>query len=324
MKFVVNVVLMLALLSGFLFYGEANSECLCGDADCDGQETQYDGMYILEYLFGGGPPPLTDDIEWANWDNHEQLTIGDVYENFKYIFGSYPPPECPPANPPLDPVVDSSMILYYTDWIPSGSSSAVLLLTLHTDADADFYGMSFPLKIRVDEEIPTIDSVYIFYYYDDFADYTIYPESGYVAIGIVPFFGSPEGKTSRVAHVYVTVPPEPVERSVTMEWVNLAPVQAPIEDTSVIPMIYRHPGAESIAVEPILEPHCCLVPGDADMNRQVTIEDAVHVIQCIFADCLMLPCEKHLDANCDGVWNIADVVYLVEYIFKVGPPPCCR
>ncbi len=29
------------------------------------------------------------------------------------------------------------------------------------------------------------------------------------------------------------------------------------------------------------------------------------------------------DANCDGTLNIADAVYLITYIFKGGPEPCC-
>ena len=29
------------------------------------------------------------------------------------------------------------------------------------------------------------------------------------------------------------------------------------------------------------------------------------------------------DANCDGVVNSADVVYLINYLFINGPPPQC-
>jgi len=28
------------------------------------------------------------------------------------------------------------------------------------------------------------------------------------------------------------------------------------------------------------------------------------------------------NANCDGEINVADVVYLINYLFKGGPPPC--
>ena len=28
------------------------------------------------------------------------------------------------------------------------------------------------------------------------------------------------------------------------------------------------------------------------------------------------------DVNCDGAVNVGDAVYLINYIFKNGPPPC--
>jgi len=29
------------------------------------------------------------------------------------------------------------------------------------------------------------------------------------------------------------------------------------------------------------------------------------------------------DVNCDEIINSADVVYLIDYLFKGGPPPAC-
>lgn len=29
------------------------------------------------------------------------------------------------------------------------------------------------------------------------------------------------------------------------------------------------------------------------------------------------------DVNCDGVVNVSDVVYLINYLFINGPAPCC-
>ena len=29
------------------------------------------------------------------------------------------------------------------------------------------------------------------------------------------------------------------------------------------------------------------------------------------------------DANCDGDLNVADAVYVINYVFSEGDPPCC-
>ncbi len=62
--------------------------------------------------------------------------------------------------------------------------------------------------------------------------------------------------------------------------------------------------------------------GDANSDSSVDIADAVYLIQYIFADG---PAPNPLeagDANCDSEIDIADAVYLIQYIFANGPTPC--
>lgn len=317
MKFsIVFLIALMALNAGPVM---AQTCDMCGDVDCDGKWTTHDGGYILDYLYGAGPAPLCDDPLWANWDYHEVLTVGDVFYNIMYVFGGGPPPACPPGNPPIVPEVDSASIIYYTDWIPSNASSATVALTIAKEDVPAVLGLSLPLRIRIDGEVPTIDSVTVLCdgCLDVFVGYQVYADSGCVAIGLVPSFGAfPD--TGQIALIHLTVPSQTYERSVTMQWVHLAPLQSPTQDSIVIPMIYNFP-----PVEPVLLPHCCIKPGDANLDGIVNIGDVVYNIQCIFVDCLGHPCEKHLDANCDGNWDIADVVYVINYIFRGGPPPCC-
>ncbi len=314
-----SMVLLAALTACMAGAATAQTCDLCGDVDCNGALSLVDGVYILKYLYDAGPAPLCDNPLWADWDNHEGLTVGDVFYNQMYIFGDAPPPICPPNNPPIVPTVDSTSIVYYTDWVPSHTGSATIALTLVKNPATTVYGLSLPLKIRVDGDIPTIDSVTILC--DDcleaFVEYLVDADSGYVSIGIVPLFGAFPDK-GQIALIHMTVPLEVYERSIAMQWVHLAPVQSPTGDSIVIPMIY-----DFSPVEPLLLPHCCITPGDANLDGIVNIGDVVYNIQCIFVDCLGHPCEKHLDSNCDGDWNVADVVYLINYIFKGGPPPCC-
>ncbi len=60
------------------------------------------------------------------------------------------------------------------------------------------------------------------------------------------------------------------------------------------------------------------INGDADIN----VADAVYMINWIFKGGPAPPRMGEADANCDGKANIADAVYIINYIFKSGPEPC--
>jgi hypothetical protein len=62
--------------------------------------------------------------------------------------------------------------------------------------------------------------------------------------------------------------------------------------------------------------------GDANYDGDINVADAVYLINWIFKNG---PAPYNLieaDANCDGIPNVADAVYLIYYIFKSGPAPC--
>ncbi len=64
------------------------------------------------------------------------------------------------------------------------------------------------------------------------------------------------------------------------------------------------------------------VRGDANADGLVNIADAVYLINYLFVGGPPpLPLDAG-DANSDGMLNIADVIYLVNYLFLGGPPPC--
>ena len=62
--------------------------------------------------------------------------------------------------------------------------------------------------------------------------------------------------------------------------------------------------------------------GDADGDGSINIADAVFLVNYIFADGTAPSPLASGDADCDQTINIADVVYLVNYIFAGGPIPC--
>ncbi len=62
--------------------------------------------------------------------------------------------------------------------------------------------------------------------------------------------------------------------------------------------------------------------GDANGDLMVNVADAVYLVNYVFKSG---PAPYRLpegDANCDGSTNVGDVILIVNYVFKAGPPPC--
>jgi hypothetical protein len=63
-------------------------------------------------------------------------------------------------------------------------------------------------------------------------------------------------------------------------------------------------------------------PGDANADKEVTISDAVYIVNYLFK---FGPAPNPLDAgdaDCNAEVTITDAVYLINYLFKGGPAPC--
>lgn len=66
---------------------------LCGDANADVQITVSDVVYLINYLFKGGPAPIPCLVAGgANGDSH--VTVSDVVYLITYLFKGGPPPVC--------------------------------------------------------------------------------------------------------------------------------------------------------------------------------------------------------------------------------------
>lgn len=68
--------------------------CMCGDADSNGSITISDAVYLINYIFAGGPAP--NPICLGDADNNGSVTISDAVYLVNYIFagGPAPGPNC--------------------------------------------------------------------------------------------------------------------------------------------------------------------------------------------------------------------------------------
>jgi hypothetical protein len=63
--------------------------------------------------------------------------------------------------------------------------------------------------------------------------------------------------------------------------------------------------------------------GDANTDGQANVADAVYMINFVFKEGPAPAIHDAADANADGDLNVADAVYLINYVFKAGPAPLC-
>jgi hypothetical protein len=64
--------------------------------------------------------------------------------------------------------------------------------------------------------------------------------------------------------------------------------------------------------------------GDANNDKKVNVADTVYLINFIFKNGPAPVILNAADTNGDGSINVADAVYLINYIFKNGPAPVCK
>ncbi len=68
---------------------------------------------------------------------------------------------------------------------------------------------------------------------------------------------------------------------------------------------------------------CDFLYGDATGDGEINVADAVYIINFIFKSGPAPDPMESGDANCDGTVNVGDGVFLINYVFKGGPAPGC-
>ena len=72
---------------------------------------------------------------------------------------------------------------------------------------------------------------------------------------------------------------------------------------------------------------CCVIRGDVNHDGySLSVADLVCMISYAFCQiepelCCQIPCLEEADVNADGSFNISDIVDMVDFMFKGGPPP---
>jgi hypothetical protein len=72
-----------------------------------------------------------------------------------------------------------------------------------------------------------------------------------------------------------------------------------------------------------LEPYPQFMRGDANGDGMIDLADAIYLLNYLFKGDPPPDPLYAGDANCDGSVEIGDAIYLLNYLFKNGPPPGC-
>ena len=66
-----------------------------------------------------------------------------------------------------------------------------------------------------------------------------------------------------------------------------------------------------------------LLTGDVNIDGAYTSADIIVMVNSVFkGGSPPEPCPAAMDVNCDGVTSAADIIFMVNFVFKGGPPPC--
>lgn len=295
----------------------------CGDYDGDGSTNIGDMVAAIQYLFEGGAPP--DDFDRADFDLCEQFTFRDqVFLINCVIICDFWNVQCPPTNGPYTPSQNLSAQLIYPDAVPRHKSKYEI--DLHLSSPNGIQAFCFPLRLRIDSNIPVIDSIRIP------AVPPLTPAiltRAYIdaAEGNLTLIGLRFGNNSQedpIARIFVSTVAVNYEQAITMEWITTTPTQAPAGQENTV-FAYASDWSTLEEFYPVLTPDCCILAGDVNHDGSVTVSDVITYICFVFGGCMDPEfCLAAEDIDHSGAITISDAVFLINYIFAGGPFPTCR
>jgi hypothetical protein len=200
---------------------------ICGDANNNGTVNVADMVYLSNYCFFGGPAPSNPAI--ADCDGYSSINIRDIAYLKEYIFDGGPAPNCNvtseyvPLSEPTDSITFSPKIL------PALDSTVAVVLNYKNSTSIQ--ALAFPLKVKIGNEIPTIDSMVFDGRIDSLTGMhagTIDPVFGTINIGFWDTYDGFPPASDTLLTLYLSIPPESQDRSIQMDTLRLSPANSPI------------------------------------------------------------------------------------------------
>ena len=301
-----------------------NQEFTCGDVDGNGLVAAGDLAYLQNYLWNDGPSPPV--YEQADMDDYKVITSSDYFYLADWLFFGGPMGDCDLDHGKLSGPVDSNNYLELVEIaFPANETSMTLHFNLSTSVS--LYIGDLPIRIRVDGQVPTMTNCQLTSLLNpfDMRLCKINEDSGKVlfSFGTVGSVGPLSGE---MASVDIGMPASGSARLITVEWDPFPPVH---HDPPEYNNEYSH---YPLLVEPdktawtpalIVHPCCTGIRGNVngDPGDQINVADLTYLVSYLFKGGPAPPCFEEGDVNGDGKINVSDLTYVVSYLFKGGPAP---
>lgn len=272
-----------AMFLGALFAPQGGADL--GDVNGDGGVGSADMVYLVSYLFQGGPPP-PNPID-ADMDGSPGINMGDLLQLIGHLLL-----ECDLLPYTGASVRVGSEIRFSSDLILIGGGNTLDTTRINIIANGgpDLMGMVIPLSFanEPNELEVVLDNVSF--------DGTILPPDWALV--------------SRIDNVNKTVLIFPYADQY---------FDPPLGSgtTGLVATLYFSKVADG---EPLAMSTTEIPPSHSFTLISSYCADGTPPSERIFSPMLSLALNG--DANCDGVVAAGDVVYLINYLFRNGPPPC--
>ncbi len=321
-----------------------------GDVDLNGFYDVQDLIYLINYLYNGGPAPIV----LANADVNGDCCIDwrDVNYLMAFIFTGGPPPvDCTCIYPPIciDPPEDHTPgdVKHNTDGYrppfgdPTGTHWHELYDNYCTDWDVtDFFDNGDGILSFCD----TLE-------FTNSADPTEVSLE-HVILVTTTILVATQGAPYDTMYLDLVDPPNPLNAPLTnhlgSKWHEVYPDYCNIwqivysseffggpliPGNNIILQALSGPDSTStenynvltVETDIVTEPaSCCRIRGDALHNDLlVLVNDLVYLVNYVFKGGPPPPCLEEGDVvlPLDNLILVNDLVYLVNYVFKAGPPP---
>jgi hypothetical protein len=277
------VIMVLFLLLNVLLVPQVAA--IPGDVNGDGTKDFGDAVYLLNYLFKNGtapPNPIDADV-----DGSPGINMGDLLQLIGNLALS-----CDLLPYTGVSVRVSSQIRFSSDLIrvADGSTRDTTEIKIINNGGPDLMGMVIPISFASQADEVEVDLAEVSF------DGTIIPPDW--------------SKASRIDNVNKTLLLYPYADQQT---------DTPLSDgtTGLVATLYFDQVA---AGDPLAMSVTEIAPSHTFSLISAYCADGTPPSERIFSPMLSLALNG--DVNCDGIVDLGDVVYTLNYLFKEGPPPC--
>lgn len=331
---------LLVILVLFALPAALHSAELCGDVNDDGINLTVSDIVFLSRYFAGEvelPEPTNADVDLCG-----DVNIADLSLYLAYFVWGMPWQICVPADQCVQPTGANSVRINCRE-IYSPDYSDSVGVPIYITTDQQMLGMSLGFHWNSDQiNVTSVDttgtclpSSHRLQLFSVQSEYYIWPtaDTNQVMLLVSQLTSEPgefiEPQTDGyLATLWFNVIPDPVDEIVDLDSAFFAPAGGFLFASAAggaIAPTYVDCGTDNIHISNVCgeDNYTSCYPGDANGDGLINITDAVFLIDYIFdggpANRPYSVCSG--DANGDCLAGITDAVYLIQWIFKGGLAP---